>query len=1461
MYLGIAASLGLLVLNFLGIFGLANLLLALYVVLFVPGFVVLRIIKLRCSILEALVLSFGLSLAITGLFATPLLRLAEGSRALIVAIGYSLFSTVPIIIERSAGNHSERLDTHEQRGEVINVASLVTIVLLFTLICGTIYPVASHAPVDDILAHWRSSRLISRSPEVYSSTYPWFHILESTIYALSRPSMAAFMSVLTFLSVLLVLTFYVLANKYLKDVDSSLPIFATMIWFLFSGFGWLHYIQMSIPHQTVSRAALLWIVSDRSYWDTLFGQGPWLWLFLRPLTLGFLLLFTLLFLLKLKNLKSLRFTLVFSILTMALGLIHIPELLVFIAVLFIASVFTPQLDLRLKEAWLSTFIGLIGISAIVYILSTQGVMVGIPQSLFIALAPVSLLGWYMTSRSWGGVKIKIGQGFVKWICTIVLIVFLAGLLSWLSSAQDFAVELVGSWAIPSSAFVVPWHLYPVLLGVTGLIFVLGLTDIGKVLRKNRNLVLFVFMALVALFIGRLESFTNTYYFPMFYYCERRFVPFVFASISLIVPIPILKVVRNWVKVKGVAYATLLIGLLVLAGTSSTFLSIEYWNHSVYRENARVAEENWGAINYLYRSFEEEPNSRIFTVTSRSEWELGFAAPRLIVDPLADPLWIAKYPEMPLWILQGAYPAYDSPYIYLHDRDMIELQDRFANTFMYCAASSIFSPIYQDSVARVIHLPRGSVPSPNSSVALVMPYNYNEETAWAYSLVNTLLSLGGYSYTTLHEMDSRIQDEEVLLVPLDDSRTLESLLQKTSERTNSKLIVFNTCGSDHFAQHFMIGETKLSITSVDDLITSVNTIYPIEGIATIRIRNDKSTVKCSAVTTDNHTSFWKPTPYGSGNIGLAVLKDDPAVKTEGVNGLRLEVGEGKNAQWQITHIYDNPQDFSEFDFLMFDWYGHGDNKRYIVEICAPDVNNYFWYEFLDDWQGWRRVLIPLDMPEGSHKAFGVQICKVDKGNPSWDEVETMNIRLSAVNPNLEGIWFIDNIGLDMGRWVTINATIGVENGTPVRLRLLNDVGAETASVLVKLGAQETLHAGQVYYMDGTRADTIFGSQSIIKARLGNVSNQTRLTLSLKMPPVKFGYNEVDQFQLVFDISFPVQGTEATKLVSAECDRELLLPTAIRVPSASFTNKTQVLGWYLGEKCRMPLATRWNISGMEVTYVNIYPIAQAVRDKVEINLYETFPELLEIIGLSLPKQRDYSPEDLLNLLVFREASFRGSITLEADSIIFQPSQNISCLTLHLKEEHKQIRGANDILVNGIERACVFGDRMAIGKGMGFYSSIRFHNSSIAMEGANLLVELQYKNGSRQHLEGEREIMITIPDSVILLARTPQVEVNGTASFEEAYGLQTVFDTLRASGQDVNITGHVEFKLLLSDEYSIAKNVIIEGMVDLNPPILQWDELESIKSSIIWFIVAALIVLPLSAINTKLRNVKIKLKIGRD
>lgn len=1449
IYMGITSSLSLLILNFLNIRGFVNLLCALYTVSFMPGLVVIRIIKLHRSFLETLILSFLLSVAVTGLFVTPLVYVSEDLRAFIIAFEYLFFSIIPLIIEKFNKKHSKQLKTYEFHGDIINLALIITIILLFSLILGTLYPAITYAPADDIVAHWRSARLISKSPETYASPYPWFHIFESTIYILSKPSMAYFMSTLSFLCILLVLGFYVLANAYLKDIDPDLPILSTVIWFFFSGFGWLHYIQELCSTEIANRKMLLSIVINRSYWDTLFGQGPWLWLFFRPLTLGFLLLFTLLFLLKLQNLKSCYFIFITSILIIALGMIHFPELLVFIAVLLLALVFTPQLNIRLKETFISTSLGLAGISIIKYILHLQKVTVNIPYNIPLLLIPASLLGWCLTSRSWNGIKIPMGQNVIKWMCRIILITFLAGLFSRLSSPEDFSIKLVGSWVIPSSVFMVPWNLYPILLGISGLIFIIFLQDISNVIKKNRSLILFILLGLVAIIMGRTLSFFNTF-FDIIFYIERRFIPILFTSISLLVSIPLLKITNNLLNSKRIISPTLLLGFIIVIGTASTCLSVEYWNTTIYSEGTRVAEEDWGGINYLYSVFEENSNSRIFTITDRSRWELNFAAPGLIVNTLARPLWTARYPELPLWILQGAYPKYVSSYIYLHNRDKLKLQQEFSDTFMNLATSSILPEIYQDSVATIMYVPEGSFPSHDSNIALITPSSYNKETAWTYSLINTLLSFGGYEYTTLYELDSRIKNKEIILVPLDDYKIVKNLLEKVKGRSDLKLIIFNTGGYGYFTDYFIKGETLLSVISPENLTVSINTLHPVDGTLTFLLRNNKYRVNYKSLVTDNHTSFWNATPYGKGNIALAILTNDFNFKTEGANGLRLEVGKGKYAQWQITHIYETPQDWSMYDFFMFDWYGHGDNKRYIVEFYAPDHTNYFWHEFIDDWHGWKRVLIPLKMPEGKYKIFGTRINKVKKGAPSWNEIKTINFRLSATNPNQEGTWFIDNVGLDMGRWITIKAIINTENITQIKLHSLNDI--KTTWVNVRLGQQISLDAKQVYFMDSTQAYQLYGSQPIFTVSLNRLDDSTEIIISAKMPPLVSNYSKMDQYQLAFNIKFPVKKSEITKLSNVQGDIELPLPSVISVPFASFTKNVQIVGWYVGEKSKIPLAARKNIDGVEVIYVNIYPLVQALKDDKK-NLSRTLSNILEVIGIILPKKTDYSPEELLNLLVFREASFQGNITIESESIIFnsKQNQNFTQILLYLKEEPTHIRNIESMDIDGIENVKIISEKVKIDKGIGFYSSILLKNASITLKGTNPTLTIQFINGSIQRIQRESEIKMIVPDSTNFLARLIQVKLNGNVTFKEAYGLQTVFSKLRASGQNVNISGYMKMDLILNDYYSIARNLTVKGRVNLTPPILQWDEIGSIKKSIIWFMVAAFIVLVSSMLKEERHN----------
>jgi len=101
------------------------------------------------------------------------------------------------------------------------------------------------------------------------------------------------------------------------------------------------------------------------------------------------------------------------------------------------------------------------------------------------------------------------------------------------------------------------------------------------------------------------------------------------------------------------------------------------------------------------------------------------------------------------------------------------------------------------------------------------------------------------------------------------------------------------------------------------------------------------------------------------------------------------------------------------------------------------------------------------------------------------------------------------------------------------------------------------------------------------------------------------------------------------------------------------------------------------------------------------------------------------------------------------------------------------------------------------------------------------------------------LTILGQVTLHARTPSFQVNGEAKFKEMYSLFSLHRWLRSLGQDLNIQGAVEFQLTVSDVYTFASNLKWNGSVAREPPILPWNEYNSIKNMLPWLIISILLV----------------------
>lgn len=145
--------------------------------------------------------------------------------------------------------------------------------------------------------------------------------------------------------------------------------------------------------------------------------------------------------------------------------------------------------------------------------------------------------------------------------------------------------------------------------------------------------------------------------------------------------------------------------------------------------------------------------------------------------------------------------------------------------------------------------------------------------------------------------------------------------------------------------------------------------------------------------DFQTSFWSKTR----NIHVV---DDNETKVSGDNALKNTLSQTEESQNDfIYHTYDTSQDWSDKDFLIFDWYGAGSGKRIEILIYAPDGSNRFDFVFKDDFAGWNLMLIPLN-------SFMVR-----RGNPSWSSVETMFFRFNLDSPYTE-TFYLDRLLLDV-----------------------------------------------------------------------------------------------------------------------------------------------------------------------------------------------------------------------------------------------------------------------------------------------------------------------------------------------------------------------------------------------------------------------------------------------------------------
>jgi hypothetical protein len=1429
-YLFLFISASLLLVNIFNVSTPLNVLLAFVVVSLLPGYVILRLTRVLNSIssLEAFILSYVLTVALSGILPalfTPFINL--NSRVAFVGL-IAFFSTLPILkdwLVKPPVSQGEK--TFEFSS--ISFLTLSIVIGFFALIITSLYPQMTLLPGLDSIRNFSEARLFSLSPALFSSISSSLLIYESAMYSVSISSPEVYLTFLAFTSVTVLLSFYVMAKKYLDEIDNRLPFFATVFWAVFSGFGWIYLFENKLGQPGMTQTSLLSQAYSPTYADIRYGLSSNLWLSdgFIAMTVSFTIFFTLLYLLKCKNIPKISLMLLISVLVLALYFIHAPELFMFALFLVVLGLLGFRTSLRIDEALYSIFIAIVGAIALSHFLPVISPTVQTINILTIVV--IGLVGptCLFTLLKRKDADVRKYSKLIKMVAYALLIFFAVGLLSWPLFANTFSMNSVGN------TFLVPWFFYPVRLGIIGLLGLAGICILADRHSKNA-LMIFPVLFFVAWIVGRVVSVVNLNLFNTGYF-EWRFLFFSFAALCITSSVLLkhlqaraLQKLTPKKSLGRICLCTLLISLLVLVGVSSTFLTIEQWAYSA--DQTYFDQNELNAISFLSSNLTSSQSPPpLLTVTSQSSSALGFVPSPWVVSYVQPIIWSSKSPEIPLTFLNNL--RFSPPIIYLDQRDLNALNSTaLQNSYLGGFLLQLIKQVYSNSEVKIYQLPSGVPPLQNGESVLVFDLN---ETTDNDLLASYLLSLGGYNYTTMSNSDPQISEHSTLIFPSDSIATAD--LTKLGLDNGQKIIILNSEGYGQLARLFFEcrGNTAtVNITSGGDVFVYdlVNKTLGLKSLSEplfaneleFVMYNNMQGVNYSSIVGDNQTAFWSFTGgVGVGKISAPLLTNDPSMKIEGNDSLEAVINSGHYSDWYVQKNYPIAQDWSQREFMSVWWYGTNSGQNIGILAAGATWNNYFQYNFVDNFTGWQNLIIPLN-------EF------TPHGTPNWDSISILQIR--SFNGGTSGTLHLGPIGVEDGNNASTEITINNATATLPTLSVFNGP-SYVPITLPKLNSSIEIPANNLYFTDGSRADSVFGVGYSGEVQMERINDTYVITVSVKLPPP-----ESASSQIRFRVGYEGEMMNASSLVTN--NTETSLPTPIALSPFIPTDGTSVLSSYATNSTNVPLIAKQIIGNQtELYYLNIYPIVSSVFANANSsqNLLKILANVLKIVGL--PKYdtsvQSWVIDDANPVFAFKSASLQGNISINADSLI--PSENLDLPEVYISSNNVPtlLKDVTSLSIQNIGgKIALSSHNVSLENGTGFYPFMVIDNPEIVITGQNISMSALTSNGTLVNSQSSTSIKLSINGSLSAYMRNPSIQTNGEAFFQETYAFHSYLTSLQTMGQDLNITGEISFNLPLSDQYSIASNFTWTGSAVRNPPAFTWDELGSIKESIPYFILAIVI-----------------------
>ncbi|MEM2981370.1 MAG: hypothetical protein QW385_08440 [Thermoproteota archaeon] len=1420
-YASLAISMVLLVLTLFKIHTVLTMPCAVIVSLFLPGYALLRLLRFHSlkSRIEWIVLSFMLSIGVTSISFTAVLPFAAYRTILLSAIYVGISLSLLIKNRICKFNRIQEVCSEHRTDEydLADVSILLWGTMFFVFVISYGYPQISLVPWADTVDHFSLSRLLLLAPDVYSSPYPWFHIICATIYEMVSPSVEIFQTGLAYLSIMVLFSFYAMAKAYLRDVDKHAPILATIFFFVFSGFGWFHFLkeklQVSDPRIQFS---LLVATNNVSYWDVGYGQGTWIWIWFRPITLGIAGLFVLLlFLIRMDTNKKTFFVLSYLI-TLSLAMIHFSELVFFTVLLFTLSLFlSSKINTHLKLSLFATLLSLMTFLILLPIYSFIGITIEI--SLFESLVPIAFVvlsilvdrvKQYIPYMPYT-LKIK-RETYAYYTALCISIILISLLFYWFVNSGNFTISMV------RSVLGVPWLFYPVLLGICGLLATLAVVYI--ILNYSKHpIMIFVLMFILGILFGRALTYLNVQWFFTGYW-ERRIIPLTFSASAILASVLVLRFIKQ-IKLKHI-FSLFMFSILIMAGITSTFLTIEMRKLNAERNVITSTEQvQITMLNKL------DPKSYILTFSERSFSISGFVPFAWRINYFRNHIWSAKSPELPLNALfSTGYPAV----IFLSQEDLVQLRNTFYGTSYITQHLLNVLPLHTVSEAKamIYQISPIAPPSEKSNIVLVIPEICSDPR---YLYAYDIMSLAGYNYTVAYICDMEtILKAKTIVVPNEyfASKILE--LKRKLELPFEKLIVLNLDGSYGELAEIYYPKINIALTSATfGNATLRNPLYPLQistnltGITfTPFILETIASNNSLVLADDNASKFWHASAEICGNINFTQLTDDSELRALGENSLKIEISNNTYAQWQISYEFSNTTNLDLYDFISFYWYGKSNGVKYGIQVNTDTAGKYFYYEFTDSWQGWKKVILPMHIPDGSHSLYGVNFFKFTK-EANWSNVKKIDFKHLDTNLNISHIFHLDRFAFE--RNILVNLKV-VAEGDLQALNLLN-LNQTKYIVIAQAKINETIPIPKYYFLDKVVSKKIFGKDAGSLTFTRYNATYSEIFIQIEMP---VNANESCPVQAAFAISPSYKASKASNINGIF--GTIKLPVEIMVMQVKL--RANPIAYY-DDETGVPFAFEVTRDQIRVVYLNFYPIIESL-EKGSRELYLTIGDIVKSIMSNMSSYTYKSePINAGNTAAFREATLQGSVTINFKAIIMQTENKLLAFTggntIHEIESNAKISLAN------FTDAVIKTNQIKIVPGYGFYIGAIVQNATLSLQGNQPRLISFLTNDSILSIKGNA-ITIRIENATLLL-REPIIKVEGQASFRDLYIYHVRGQRVKVMGTDAEITGHITFTGTYGDTYTIAKDCDFSGIVKPSEPLYKYDEWRFLIEMFPYLLIAAI------------------------